>query len=160
MLSHLKDVFLSIPTLLLSATVILNILEYIRVLLKLFPPSRIYRQPLDRPNLTYIVSSICKPRFKNLDFLVPSEGAIGNIPKTMIFVDLINKAEKMAKHLQSRLSERVQNKKKQAEVIICTFSSNFSPETRTRFLAELQLNDTRIWIYTKCAGISINLCDI
>lgn len=144
MLGHLKDVFSSIPTLLLSATVILNILEYIRISLKLSPPSRIYRQPLDWPNLTYIVSPIRKPGFKDLDFLVPSGGAIGNIPKTMIFVDSIDEAEKMAKHLRSRLPERVRNNKKQAEVIIRTFSSNLSPETRTRFLADLRLSDTRI----------------
>ena len=107
MLGHLKDVFPSILTLLLSAMVTPNILEYIRVSLKLSPPSRIYRQPLDRSNLTYIVSPIRKSEFKDLDFLVPSGGAIGNISKTMIFVDSIDEAEKMAKHLQSRLPERV-----------------------------------------------------
>ena len=159
-LDHLKDVFSSIPTLLLSATITSNILEYIRVLLKLFPPSRIYRQPLDWPNLTYIVSPICKLGFKNLDFLVLSGRGIGNIPKTMILVDSIDEAKKMAKHLQLRLSERVQNNKKQVEVIICMFSSMFSLETRTRFLADLQLSDTRIWIYIKCTAMGINLCDI
>ncbi len=69
MLGHLKDVFSSISTLLMSARVTLNILKYIRVSLKLSPSSRIYRQPLDQPNLTYIVSPIPKPDMKTLLFL-------------------------------------------------------------------------------------------
>lgn len=67
--------------------IISNILDYIRVSLKLFPPLQIYRQPLNQPNLIYIVSSIFKTGFKDLDFLILSEGAIGKILKTLIFVD-------------------------------------------------------------------------
>lgn len=99
MLGHLKDVFPSIPTLLISARIILNILKYIRVLLKLSPPLRIYRQLLDRPNLVSIMNLICKPGYEDLAFLVPSGGTIGKISKTMIFVDLIDNAIKMAKYL-------------------------------------------------------------
>lgn len=90
MLGHLKDVFSTILMCLLPVTVTPNILEYIRISLKLSPPSRIYRQPLDRPNLTYIVSRIYKTGFKDFDFLIPSRGAVGEIPKTMIFVDKID----------------------------------------------------------------------
>lgn len=98
-LSHLKDVFPFILTLLISTTIILNILEYIRILLKLSLLIRIYRQPFDWLNLAYIVSLFQKPRYENLVFLVPSRGAIGEIPKTIIFVDLINNAIKMVKYL-------------------------------------------------------------
>ncbi len=64
MLGYLKDMFLSILTLLIFATITSNILEYIRVLLKLSLLLRIYRQPLDQPNLAYIVSPIRKPEYK------------------------------------------------------------------------------------------------
>ncbi len=99
MLGHLKDVFPSIPILLIFAIVTLNIFEYIRVLFKLSPLLRIYKQPLDWLNLVYIMSSIYKPGYEDLAFLVPSGGAIGKILKTMIFVDLIDNAIKMAKYL-------------------------------------------------------------
>ncbi len=63
MLGHLKDVFSKVPTLIMSATITLNILDYIRVFLKLSPPSRIYRLSLDRKN-----SSIWCALFENLAF--------------------------------------------------------------------------------------------
>lgn len=43
MLSYLKNVFYSVPTLLLSAMIIPNILEYIKILLKLSPLLWIYK---------------------------------------------------------------------------------------------------------------------
>lgn len=137
MLGYLKDIFSSILILLLSAIVIPNIFKYIQVLLKLSLPLQIYRQSLDWPNLIYIVSLVCKSRFKYLDFFVSNRGAIGNIPKTIIFVDLINKATKITKELQLRLFEWIQNNKKQTEIIIHIFLSNFSSKIKTRFLVDL-----------------------
>ena len=99
MLSHLKDVFPTILIVLLSAMVTSNILEYIQVLLKLFLPLRIYRQLLDCPNLIYIVSLIRQAGFKDLDFFISSEGAVGKIPKTRIFIDKIDNTVEMAKYL-------------------------------------------------------------
>ncbi|WP_375449374.1 hypothetical protein, partial [uncultured Nostoc sp.] len=81
-----------VPTLILSATITPNILDYIRVSLKLPAPLRIYRQPLDRPNLSYIVSPIRKSGFQDLAFLIPTLGSIADIPKTMIFVHKIDDA--------------------------------------------------------------------
>ena len=107
MLGYLKDVFPTILIYLLSATVTLNILEYIRISLKFSPPSQIYKQPLDCLNLMYIVCPIRKTGFKDLDFFIPNGGIIGKILKTMIFVDKINNAIQMAKHLWSRLSKHI-----------------------------------------------------
>ncbi len=76
MLGHLKDVFFKVPTLIMSATITPNILDYIRVSLKLPPPSRINRLPLDRPNLKYMVCPIRKPGFRDLAFLVPKDGPV------------------------------------------------------------------------------------
>lgn len=47
----------------------------------------------------YIVSPISKIRFQDLNFLILSRGAIGKIPKIIIFVDEINDAIQMAKYL-------------------------------------------------------------
>ncbi len=106
------------------------------------------------------MSPIHKPGYEDLAFLVPSGGAIGEILKTMIFVDLIDDAIKMAKYLRSRLPESIRNDKKKADVIIRTFSANLSITSRTKFLADLRSGDTRIWICTECAGMGINLPDI
>ena len=75
---------------LLSTIITLNIEKYIRVLLKLFLPLQIYKQPLDCLNLTYIISSIHKTELKNLDFFILSEGIVGKILKTIIFVEKID----------------------------------------------------------------------
>lgn len=92
MLGHLKNVYPTVPTLALSATITPNILDYIRVSLKLSAPLWIHRQPFDRPNLGYIVSPIRKPGFQDLAFLIPTVGSIADISKTMIFVDKIEDA--------------------------------------------------------------------
>ncbi len=92
MLGHLKDVFPTIPICLLSTTITPNILEYIRFSLKISLLLQIYRQPLDCPNLTYIVSPIRKTGFKDLDFLILSGATISEILKIMIFVDKIDDA--------------------------------------------------------------------
>lgn len=76
----------------LFATITSNILEYIWVLLKFSLLLQISRQPINRPNLTYIIGSIYKTGFKDLDFFLPNKGAISKILKIMIFVDKINNA--------------------------------------------------------------------
>ncbi len=90
------------------------------------------------------MSPIRKPGYEDLAFLVPSGGAIGENPKIMIFVDLINDAIKMAKYLRSRLPESIQNDGKKADVIIRTFFTNLSTTSKTKFLADLRSGDTRI----------------
>ena len=109
MLGHLKDVFPTVPTLILSATISPNILDYVRVFLKLPLPSRIYRLPLDRPNLKYMVCPIRKSGFRDLAFLVLKDGPISGIPKTMVFVDKIEDAIELERYLRSRLPDCVRN---------------------------------------------------
>lgn len=103
MIGYLKDIFPNIPTLILSATITPNVFEYIRISLKLPPPLCIYRQSLDRPNLTYMVSSIKKPGFGDLAFAILNGGAICNILKIIIFVDSIDDAVAMTKYLRLKL---------------------------------------------------------
>ncbi len=78
------------PTLAFSATVTPNVLEHIWESLQLWAPARLYKESLDHPNLTYLVSEIKKPGFEELDFVVPPRMAAFTIPKTMIFVDNID----------------------------------------------------------------------
>ena len=159
MLKHLKDVFSTISICLLSTTIIPNILEYIRVSLKLFPLMQIYKQPLDQPNLIYIISLIHKTGFKDLDFFLLNGSAIGKILKTMIFVDKIDNAIQIAKHLCSRLSKRIQEKKR-SNYIIYIFTANLTTISKTQFLADFRLSETQIWIYIEYANMGINFPDI
>lgn len=69
MIGHLKSTFPKVPTLALSATITPNVLEYVRESLQLRAPVRLYKESLDRTNLTYLVSEIKKPGFKELDFV-------------------------------------------------------------------------------------------
>lgn len=99
MLGYLKNVFSKVSTLIISATIIPNILDYIRIFLKLLPLSRIYRLPLDRPNLKYMVYPIQKLGFWNLVFLILKDGLVGLILKIMIFVNKIEDTIRLKRYL-------------------------------------------------------------
>ena len=159
MIGHLKDVFPNVPTLILSATITPNVLDYIRISLKLPAPSCIYRQPLDRPNLMYMVTSIKKPGFGDLAFTIPSGGAVGDIPNTMIFVDSIDEAVAMTMFLCSRLSKRIKNTRR-PDQIIRTFSANLTSSPITQIMRDLRTGETQISVCTECAGLDISLRDI
>ncbi len=73
----------------LSATIMLNVLEYIYESLYLGMPVYLYKQTLDQPNITYIVKKIKQKGFKELDVLASQTKGILGIPKTMIFVNKI-----------------------------------------------------------------------
>ena len=156
---HLKDVFPTVPTLILSATITPNILDYVRISLKLSPPSRIYRLPLDRPNLKYMVCPIQKSGFRDLAFLVPKDGPISGIPKMIVFVDKIKDAIELEKYLRSRLPDCVRNGGR-ASVIIQSITSNLDANTRTRIMEDLWHENARICICMECAGMGINIPDI
>lgn len=145
------------PTLALSATVTPNVLEYVQESLQLRAPVRLYKESLDRPNLTYLVSEIKKPGFEELDFVVSPHMAAFKIPKTMIFVDNIDTAGQLELYLQGRLSLRLQKK---ARLLIQTFSANLTVDSRSLFLDDFRNGDTRIWICTECAGMGLNLRDV
>lgn len=125
MIGYLKDVLPTFLILMLSITVTPTLFEYMQILLKFPPPARIYRQPLNRPNLTYVVAPIRKARFENLAFIIPSAGTISDISKTMIFIDSIDEFIEMVKYLRSKFSKRIR-RIKQSDVIIQTFFANLT----------------------------------
>ena len=77
----------------------------------------------------------------------------------MIFVDKIDDAIQMTKHLYSRLLERIRREGRPNH-IIHTFTVNLTTTSRTQFLADLYLGETRISICIECASMGINLPDI
>lgn len=118
-----------------------------------------YRQLLDQPNLIYIGSPIYKTGFQDLDFLILSRGAIGKILKTMIFMDKIDDNIQIVKYLYLRLYERIRR-----EIcpnhIIRIFITNLTTTLKTKFFANLSLDETQIWICIKYTGIGIHLLNI
>ena len=87
MIGHLKDIFPNVPIFVLLATITPIVLEYICKSLKFYLATRLYRESLDRANITYMVSEILKSNFKDFSFLMPNNIGVNLIPKTMIFVD-------------------------------------------------------------------------
>lgn len=157
MIGYLKDVFPNVSTLALSTIITPTVLEYIRKSLKFYLVTRLYQELLDKANITYMVLKIMKPNFEDLGFLVLNSNRADSIPKTMIFVDNIDKAQYIVACFCTRLLLQFQRKKKE---IICTFLSNLKPSTQTDFLRDFRMGNTQIWICTECASIDLNLRDI
>lgn len=127
----------------------INILEYIRKILNLKTLVRLYRRFFDRPNITYTVAPITSSGFQELNFLVPPKiGGIGNIEKTIIFIDGIEKSIALRKYLQSFLPN---NLKDRSEKIIVSFSSILEAKTKTGCSKDFLNGNTRILICTDIA---------
>ena len=101
-----------------------NVLEYICESLYLQMLIDLYKQTLDRLNITYMVKKIKQKVFKKLDIFVPQTRGTLDISKTMIFVDKIEDRLKMVRYLQLLLLESIWKK---GDQIIFTFSSNQEP---------------------------------
>lgn len=106
-------------------------------------PLQIYRQLLNYPNLMYIVSLIHKTRFKDLDFLILSEGTIDKILKTIIFMNKITHTIQIVKYLCSKLPKYIY-RKKCSNYIIHIFTANFITISKIKFLTDFHLGETQI----------------
>lgn len=114
-----------------SATITTHTLKYVRKTLNLKTPVRLYRRPLDCPNITYTIAPITSSSFKDLNFLIPLKtGGIGNIEKTIIFVNSVEKDIALGKYLRSLLPN---NLKDRGEKIIVSFPSIL--EIKTKLIA-------------------------
>ena len=114
----------------LSTTLAPNVLGYIRESLHLHTPTRLYKQSLDHPNITQMINTITKPRFEDLDFLIPKARLI---TKTIVFVDKIDDAIALATRLQSLLPLEQCH---QGEVLIRKYHLNLETSTQSTFLED------------------------
>lgn len=156
--SILRSVFPKVPIMAVSITMTINTLEYVRKTLNLKIPIRLYRRLLNCPNIIYAVTPITSSGFKDLNFLVsPKISGIGNIEKTMIFVDNVEKDIALGKYLQSLLPN---NLKDRGEKIIVSFSSILKAKTKTDYLKDFLNGNTRILICTNATQIGVDIPDI
>lgn len=139
----------------LSATIILNVLSYIKKLLYFLVPTCFYKQPLNYSNIIQMVAPIIKPRFNKLDFLIFKTSLI---PKIMVFVNKINNIMKITAYFCLLLLPK---NWKQENILIRMFYSNFEASTCLDFIEDFQTNkDTRILIFTNAARMSVNIPNI
>ena len=109
--------------------------------LNLYLPIRLYKQSLDHLNITYVVAKIKKPGYKELDILVLSIKGLSAIPKTMIFVNSINKGMALTKYFCIKLSNNLKDK---AEQVIQYIHSNLSDKSKKMFAKDFLWRNTRI----------------
>lgn len=83
----MKDVFPDIPTLTLSAIIILIVPEYICKLLKLRALTQLYQELLNKSNIIYMIEEIIKLKYETLALLIFDSDRVDTILKTMVFVD-------------------------------------------------------------------------
>lgn len=122
-LDVLRHCFPKAPMMALSATITPNVLGYIGQLLHLCSPTRLYKQSLDWPNITQMITNITNLGFHDLRFLVSEAGLI---LKTMLFVDKMDNAMAIAAYLRNLLPQEDRN---QGEVLIRTYYSNLETKT-------------------------------
>lgn len=84
---HLNDIFSNMPTLALLATITLTLHKNIHESLKLRFLTWLYQKLLDRPNITYMIIKIIKPKYENLSFIMLNSGGASAILKRIIFVN-------------------------------------------------------------------------
>lgn len=101
-----------------------------------------------------MVTNITNPEFHDLRFLVLEASLI---PKTILFVDIIDNAIAIAAYLHNLLPLEDHN---QGEVLIRAYYSNLETKTQTNFIKDFQNRDTRILIYTNAVGMSVNIFNI
>lgn len=71
-----------------SATITLNIFEYVWKTINLKITIYLYQKLLNCLNMTYTIALITNSNFENCNFLIlPKISSIGKIKKTLIFVD-------------------------------------------------------------------------
>lgn len=155
--AHLR----SVPVLGLSATLTPNVLGYIHRVLRMASPSVIYRRPLGRSNVTLAVVPILAARENSralLDFLIdPAKSASFTIKKAFVFVDNIDEAHRIARHLRCLLHRDLRHR---AKAIIKVMSAALEPSTRSRNMDGLRDGAHRIFVGTEVVAMGINFPDV
>lgn len=89
--------------------------------------------------------------------LLPWVGGVADIPKTMIFVDSMNKSIKITMYLCSMLDELM---RKLEDLIVWPFAFNLRANTKVFFMEDFRLGNTRILVCTDAAGIGVDVQDV
>lgn len=118
-----------------------NILDYIYASLNICLLVKLYKHLLDCSNITYSVTEIKKPGYKELDIFVLSIESLSTILKTMIFVDSINKRIALTEYLCTKLSDNLNDK---AEQVIQCFHLNLSDKSKKLFTEDFFWGNGRI----------------
>lgn len=71
---------------------------------------KLYKKFLDCLNIIYSVAEIKKIRYKKLNIFVLSIKSLSAIPKTIIFVNSINKEMALTKYLHTKFSDNLKDK--------------------------------------------------
>lgn len=88
-----------------------NILQHVRKTLNLKIPVCLYQRLLDCLNITHTIILIISFGFEDLIFLIlPRISSIGNIEKTMIFVDGAKTSIALGIYLQTFLSNNLKDR--------------------------------------------------
>ncbi len=153
-LETLRHCFPKVPIIVLSATITTNVLGYIGELLHLHAPTLFYKQPLDCPNITQMVTHISKQWFGDLDYLVPK---VGIILKTMIFWKKIEDVMALAAHFQRLLPPEDRDL---GDDLIMTFHSNMEATTWVNIIENFWNREIRILIYTDGVEMGVNIPNI
>ena len=93
-------------------------MEYLWKTLYLQSPVQLYQKSLNRTNIIYLVAQINTLGYEKLDFLISKKRELSCIPKTMVFVNSINKKIVLGKYLRSHLSKKLRSQ----EIKIVQFS--------------------------------------
>ncbi|MCJ1470613.1 hypothetical protein MMC07_009259 [Pseudocyphellaria aurata] len=159
-LATLRSHYPSVPFLLLSATLALNLLGFLHVELHLQEKTRIYQISIDRPNITSVISPIRASGFSALDWVVPSGLAAVEIPKTMIFADNINKSQDLVVYLRRRLPNYLKTPWHRAQRTIRPYSASLTWDQLANNLTAFGNGDARILVCTDAAGLGVDIPDI
>lgn len=151
-------IFPKIPIMAISVTITPNILKYVRKTTNLKTAVRLYWRSLDYVNIIYTVVPITNSSFQNLNFRILSKlSAIGNIEKTMIFVNSIEKSIALGLYLWTLLLENLKNRE---DDIIKSFLLVLKAKTKTDWLEAFLNGNTRIIICTDTKKMRVNIPDI
>ena len=130
----------------MSATVTPNVLKFVADTIGLRAGFRLYKQSIDRVNISQFVCRISKESgYTQLSPLLVGTGATWTVPKTMVFVDSIDEATVIARFLRDTVPE---HQRDYARQLVRPFHASLEPYLRTEYLESFREGDCRILVCT------------
>ncbi len=153
-LGILRHCFPKVPIMVLSVTIILNVLGYIEELLHLLVSTFLYKQLLNGSNITQMGTYISKQGFGDLNYLISK---VGIIPKTIVFIEKIEYVIALAADFQKLL---LLEDRDWRDDLIMTFYSNIEATTRVDIIENFWNGEIRILICINIIEIGVNIPNI